>query len=229
MRVRGWALYVRNCVGVLPTDLHGTLLTGSYPCTKFERNRPSRSWDLEPSPCTCIAPQLCRASPYGLTVENINTLQNVASLFHDFHGGFHAKNTNISVHTDTEGKHRGRHGAAAQWLLYVTHRHLLKERTDCQTPLTIKHLLFTCSQYNHYRQPLTHYWQTHNIPLTLPNILGDTHHDLTTYTLTLIRDTGHKRHPNPPYTRPNVSSQKRRPHQARPGERRFTLLKETLP
>ena len=26
-RARGWALYVRNCVGVLPTDLHGTLLT----------------------------------------------------------------------------------------------------------------------------------------------------------------------------------------------------------
>ena len=52
-RARGWALHVRNCVGVLPTDLHGTLLTGPYPCIKFERNRPSRSWVLEPSPCTC--------------------------------------------------------------------------------------------------------------------------------------------------------------------------------
>ena len=33
--------------------LHGTLLTGPQPCTTFERNRPSRSWDLEAALCTC--------------------------------------------------------------------------------------------------------------------------------------------------------------------------------
>ena len=35
---------MRNCVGLLQTDLHGTLVSGPYPCTKFERNWPSRSW-----------------------------------------------------------------------------------------------------------------------------------------------------------------------------------------
>ena len=29
--------------GVLPIDFHGTLVTGPYQCTKFERNRSSRS------------------------------------------------------------------------------------------------------------------------------------------------------------------------------------------
>ena len=78
---------------------------------------------------------------------------------------------------------------------YITHRHLLSgeprpECTHCQSPLTIKHLLLNCSLYNHHRQPLTHYCQTHNIPFTLPNILGDAHHDLITLTLTYIRETG---------------------------------------
>ena len=36
-------LHVRSYVGVLPTDLHVTLLSGPYLCTKFEHNRPSRS------------------------------------------------------------------------------------------------------------------------------------------------------------------------------------------
>ena len=49
-RVRDWALHVRNCVGVLPTYFHGTLVTGLYQCTKFERNRSSRSWNLSRHP-----------------------------------------------------------------------------------------------------------------------------------------------------------------------------------
>ena len=38
-------LHVRNCVGVLPTNMHDTLLTGPHNCTKFERNRFSCSRD----------------------------------------------------------------------------------------------------------------------------------------------------------------------------------------
>ena len=30
-RARGWVLHVRNCVGMLPTDFHSTLLTDPYP------------------------------------------------------------------------------------------------------------------------------------------------------------------------------------------------------
>ena len=35
------------------SDLHDTLVADPYQCTKFKRNRPSRSWELELSPCMC--------------------------------------------------------------------------------------------------------------------------------------------------------------------------------
>ena len=51
-RSRWEVLHVRDCAGVLSTDWHGHLGTSPYQSTKVERNRSSRSWDLEPSPCT---------------------------------------------------------------------------------------------------------------------------------------------------------------------------------
>ena len=52
-RARGWALRVRNRMRVFPIYLHSILLTGPYRCTKFERNRSCRSYDLVVAPCSC--------------------------------------------------------------------------------------------------------------------------------------------------------------------------------
>ena len=74
---RDWALHVWNyCVGMLPTDLHGTLLTGPHLCTKLERNRFSRSRDLERP----FHVSTCSSTPtdmFGKKKKNIKILKNM--------------------------------------------------------------------------------------------------------------------------------------------------------
>ena len=78
---------------------------------------------------------------------------------------------------------------------FITHGYILQNKpkptcTHCNTPLTVSHILLTCSLYQQERAPLTHYCAQHNIQLTLPNVLGDEYPDIVSLILEFIHTTG---------------------------------------
>ena len=61
---------------------------------------------------------------------------------------------------------------------YLTHSFIFAHEqrptcSRCRTVLNVEHILINCTKYNEKRKTLQHYCRIHNLPLTLPVLLGD--------------------------------------------------------
>ena len=77
---------------------------------------------------------------------------------------------------------------------YLTHSFIFKQQprpqcTRCDSQLTVRHILLHCRKVERERQPLKSYCRTHNIPLTLQNVLGDEHPELIEQLLVFLKRT----------------------------------------
>lgn len=76
----------------------------------------------------------------------------------------------------------------------ITHNFILYNEPPpichkCNVRYSIPHMLLECPLYNLDRQPLLHYTTTHQIPFTLPTILGNSHPDLLTLLFDFLHNT----------------------------------------
>jgi len=76
----------------------------------------------------------------------------------------------------------------------LTHRHILDREpppicSQCNDPLTVEHILITCPLFQSQRVPLHNFTTMHNLPFSLPVLLGDNHPLLLDKLFTFLIDS----------------------------------------
>ena len=77
---------------------------------------------------------------------------------------------------------------------YLTHSYIFSKSrrpvcNTCHCPLTIRHLLLSCDAFRNDRRVLKDYCTAHNIPFSLPVLLGDGHQDLIRLLFRFLSDS----------------------------------------
>ena len=77
---------------------------------------------------------------------------------------------------------------------YLTHAFIYSQScrpicNTCNRTLTVKHILLYCCEFRNQRDPMKLYCRTHNLPFSLPVVLGDEHPNLTNLLFIFLTET----------------------------------------
>ena len=77
---------------------------------------------------------------------------------------------------------------------YLTHSFIFRDAnkprcTNCNTQLTVKHILLHCREYENERRPMRTFCRTHNLPFTLAIVLGDEYPEIIELLFVFLKTT----------------------------------------